>query len=916
MARRLAYFLTLLTGFSALVYEVAWHKYLAALLGSHGEATAAILGIFLGGLALGYGALGRLAERCRGDRATLLRRYGGIEAGIGIYALGFPALFGICQKISLWIPVENPALAFAFDASLASLLIGPPAVLMGGTIPFLTQAFARDRDHATRIHAHIYAYNTAGAFAGALAGGFFLVPWLGLAGSIWCMAALNLAVGGLFVALSRSSGDSRSETEVGPPDHVAFGSDTTYILVAALSGFAFMCLQTTANRIGALALGGSPFTFAMVVAAFVLCIALGSFAVSALPRISAAWIVGSQWSLVAVLLAAYPFVDDAPYWAHRLRIAFESGTGDFYAYHASVFGALLLLSFPALTIGGATLPLLFHQARRDFGQLGRTAGRLYSWNTVGSLLGALLGGYALLFWLDLHHIYRIAVSALLCGATLLTLRLFAGSRWVAIATGSLVAVAVFALPGWSPQQLSMGLFRFRAPLPHSLGGPNAFYEQHARKWSKLEILHYDDGPTSSTAAKEMLHHDGTRERSIYSNGKSDGAIPVDNLTTGLLALLPAMLAEDPSRAFVIGFGTGHSVGELAALDSVQEVVVAEISSGVIAAAPLFEAGNRHAFSHPKSRVIRSDAYRALLRSAGTFDVIVSEPSNPWMAGIEMLYSREFLSAARERLSPGGVYAQWFHAYETDDATVALVLRTFLEAFGDAAVWYGWGTDYIMLGFRDRAPDDAFARLQRRFAQPDFRHQLGAFYLDSLPKLLAHEILPAGAIPRNHLPGPVHTLAFPRLNHRAARAFFAGGRGALPAAPDLSSPQRALLHQARENLDGEPLEEFRLDVLREVCNHNLTLCATLFAQWQSESPESVRLAETLRRARSDAQLASVLDARRLSQLAVLFGPNTDAARGLFESPESARATYRAHFHFAAPFHSSWTTPPGPTPLARN
>jgi len=271
MVRLIALLLTVLTGFAGLVYEVAWQKYLAALLGSHGEATAAVLAIFLGGLSCGYALFGRatrrVLERARqsGQRPRLLSFYARVEAGIGIYALSFPMLFGFAQKLSLLGPLDQDTLGFAFDVGLSALLIGPPAILMGGTIPILTLALAGDIDRATRVHAWIYGANTLGAFAGALAGGFWLIPMLGLDGVVWTMAGLNLAAALAFAVLegraTSVAPDPETPSAVEPVPRIAAWSG-----IALLAGFAMMALQTTFNRVGALALGSSHFTFAMVVA--------------------------------------------------------------------------------------------------------------------------------------------------------------------------------------------------------------------------------------------------------------------------------------------------------------------------------------------------------------------------------------------------------------------------------------------------------------------------------------------------------------------------------------------------------------------------------------------------------------------------------------------------------------------------
>jgi len=314
--RALALLLTSFTGFSGLVYEVAWQKYLATLLGSHSEATAAVLGIFLGSLAAGYAIFGKVTRRLvsAGERAgrspRLLLLYGAVEAAIGAYAFAFPELFRGAQWLSVRLPAANDAMGFALDLGLSALLIAPPTVLMGGTIPILTQALARDLEDATRFHAFVYAFNTAGAFLGALAAGFWLVPWLGLVGVMRAMATVNLAAGAIFALGGRSERPGLAAAPAGGAPTEGFAALAT---VALLGGFATMALQTVLIRLGGLALGASQFTFSTVVAVFVLCIALGSFAVSALRRIPSAAVVVAQVLLVALMGALYFVLPQATY---------------------------------------------------------------------------------------------------------------------------------------------------------------------------------------------------------------------------------------------------------------------------------------------------------------------------------------------------------------------------------------------------------------------------------------------------------------------------------------------------------------------------------------------------------------------------------------------------------------------------
>jgi spermidine synthase len=907
--RAAALLLTVLTGFSGLVYQVTWQKYLASLLGSHSEATCAVLGIFLGGLSLGYALFGRLARRlvagapARGGHAGLLPAYGAVEAGIGLYALAFPALFGAAQSASLALPPQPELLSFSLDVVLTALLIGPPTVLMGGTIPLLTQGLSRGLDDATRFHSFVYGFNTAGAFVGALAAGFVLVPALGLGATVRAMGCVNLAAGLAFVALRRRElpAPPAPPAEVSPlPEGFA-----RYVGVALLAGFAMMTLQTALNRVGALALGASQFTFSMVVACFVLCIALGSFAVSALDRIPRGLLAGSQWALVLYLLAAYPAVADAPFHAQVLRVALADAGPN--AFHAAVFVCLLGLALLPLGLSGALLPLLFHELRRESADLGDTAGRLYAWNTLGSLCGALLGGYVLLFWIDLHATWRLATLALAMGAALLTAGSVPRGRALGGAGLAAAALALAALPEWPAEHMNAGLFRAPLEAAPLAGGPDAYFASLREHWGPPGRMRFHtDDPVASVAVLATHAAGGREGLSIVTNGKSDGNTPDDDATMVLASLLPALLSERCERAFVVGWGTGISVGELAALSATREVVVAEISPGVMQAAPLFAPHNRDALTSPKTHVVRRDAYRALLRSQGRFDVIVSEPSNPWTTGVEMLFSLEFLRAARARLSDGGVYAQWFHTYETDDETVALVLRTYREAFEHVAVWRAKSTDLLLLGFADpgRGPD--LDGLETRFARDDLRRQFARVGIGSLPELLAHEVLPLGVVPAMELPGPLHTILHPILSHLAARAFYRRGFGELP--PGVSRPAAEAGRRngwlARWQAAHGLSEPERRAVVEEICGLHLSHCATHFAHWQHLAPASPELARALAGARSDPRRARALTPAILSHLAALYGP--DATAGM--QPSYALASdltrvYRKYYHHAAPFPSA-------------
>ncbi|HIF99164.1 MAG TPA: hypothetical protein EYQ54_19455 [Myxococcales bacterium] len=916
MVRATALVLTLLTGFSGLVYEVAWQRYLATLLGSHSEATAAVLGIFLGGLSVGYWLFGRITRRVveraesHGVPPRLLLVYGAVEAGIGLYVLAFPWFFSGVQWVSYAIPHTSVGLGFLTDVALAILLIGPASILMGGTIPILTQGLARSLDDATRFHAFVYGFNTVGAFAGALAAGFYLIPVLGLVDVMFTMGIINLVAGAIFVVLGLRGGVVSSAKEELPAlAQGGFLEAVPYLAVALLTGFAMMTVQTTLIRLGGLSFGSSQFTFSMVVAVFVLCIAVGSFLVSALSRITPLFAVLNQWALAVLLLLLYAPLEDSPYWAHFIRSLFRDETAGFGFYYLFGFLSLLCVVGLPVVLSGASLPILFHQMRRDIGHLGDIAGNLYSWNTVGSLLGALIGGYTLFFWFDLHHVYRIAVVALFLAALLLTIRLFNWRRVYVLLIAPLIGLVVL-LPPWDPAALNVGLFRVRQPIDGTSSGPSAFREASSGYFDPPMLFHTDD-PIASVTVREYKRPGGLKSLSIVTNGKSDSNTFQDYTTVGLLATLPALMARKAERAFVIGWGTGITAGELASLDSMTTVDVAEISPGVLQAAPLFDFANMNASRNPKIHVIQSDAYRALMRSEDLYDLIISEPSNPWVTGVEMLYSREFLSAARERLAEGGVYAQWIHQYEIDDETLALVLRTYAEVFEHIALWGTASSDLLLLGLDEPGSATDHFRLESRAARRDFAQSLKRIGITSFPALLAHELIPVGVIHAADLQGPIHTLYHPRLNDKAGRSFFRGDFGNLPffgyGEPARLAKENSMLRGYALRFGGSLPDEERAQLIRETLRSATPLGKTLFAQWMSENPNSVefdRLSEWLDQVRSSSPHSSyeqAVDRVEPEQLVQFFQRRLEISEDI-TPPRASKKTdqFLRFYHHAAPF----------------
>jgi spermidine synthase len=905
-----------LTGFSGLVYEVAWQRACTILLASHATAIAVAWTVFFGMLGVGYALFGRLTRKIA-ERATstggaprLLRVYALTQIGVGAYALFFPSLFGFIQFLSKHAPGAATGFGFTVDLVLAVVSIGPLAMLLSATIPILTLALAGSRENATRVHAWVYGFSTAGAAAGVVAGVFCLIPGLGLAKTFYAMGSVNLVAGVLFMVLDRFG--ERVWPEFEPAEDASAISRESfgpYAIVCVLTGFGMVGLQCVLGRISLLALGPTDYSWAIVMAVFFLGTALGSLAISVFRAIPRGVIVGSQWALVAYLFMFYHEIENAPYWAHALRALFRNVEEAFLPFYIASFAcAFLVLALP-VGLAGALLPLLFHHLRGKTAELGSVAGRLFSWNAVGSLLGALLGGYLLLFWLDLHHVYRIVMAALVAEAVLLTILIFRVPLW---STAAFVALPIFIglliLPTWSPERLVSGSFHVREPIATTFKGPDAYFEAAS---SENPLIYFHDGPAATISVREGAVKRGRPNRTLFNNGESEGSLDSDYPTMALAALVPALLAENPERAFVMGLATGVTASELASLQSISGVEVVEDSWGVLDVAPLFNKGNMNAAANPKITITRGDPFRAITRSNQSYDVISSTISNPWIASAERLYTVEFFEAVRDHLTPGGVYAQWLQLDRLNSEALRVVLRTYDSVFPQSSIWYSFGNHVLLLGFNDSKHALDVAAIKKRLRQPDFRAGLERVGIRKRAAFFAHELLPLGVLHAAQLDASLHTLQHPVLADIAARSFHQGDRGAFPKLPTLKSTrvgrENSLLRLYAGRGDQPMPRGIVVAAAQETCKRGrIVECATLLMRWSGKSKTSDKRATLLARLQREPRNRELLKEGSLASLDLLLGnqrlPQVYGRKSL-EFANRISKTYLRYYHHAVPFDRS-------------
>jgi len=730
---------TLFTGFAGLAYEVIWHRYLANLLGSQARAVSIILAVFLGGLCAGYYLFGSISRRR--SRRTLLLYCGLSEIGIGIWAFLFPTIYQyMWGHMGTLGNIESPIATWFFDIGVSALLLGVPTILMGGTLPLLTQGLSLSLRDSARFHALVYSVNTFGAFLGCLVSGFLLLPLVGPQSSMMWLGVGNVFAGILLSALCFAVGTESSSTPLTVDVEMRPRSLTLTrgCWLAWLNGFLSISLQTLCVRMVGLSVGSSDYSFSIVVSVFVCMLACGAY--MAVDRARLAW---NQWAVVLGCLGLYVAFPVWPYGAHVIRTFFSDESASFFVFYGAIFlVCALVLAIPVGAVG-RTMPILFASVRDDLGKLGSNVGSLYGWNTAGCVVGALVSGHLLLYWVDLADIARLCVftSCLLLATSV--------RPWIlALAPAALASV----LPTWPREPFAIGSSRYRYVRESTFQGPTAFYQDIR---ADRTLLAYKDDPNATLAVIERQP-----SRSLWINGLSQGAtVGTDLRTTRFLAHLPALFYKGASRnAAVIGFGTGITVGSMALHDAFDVVDAIEISPFVKELAPFFDQFNRHASTDPKVHWYLNDAYRVLSSIDKTYGVIASEPSHPWVTGVERLFAKEYYELVSRKLDPNGVYVQWVHTYAMSPRTLGIVYNTFSSSFPHIRLYHN-DDDLFLLG--------SFEPLTVK--EPEMVSEMKELGFETSADLLKIELPRPG--PEVFADSGVQTLQFPRLAFAAGRDYY-------------------------------------------------------------------------------------------------------------------------------------------------
>jgi spermidine synthase len=674
--RGLFYLVFALSGFSGLIYESIWTHYLKLFLGHAAYAQTLVLVIFMGGMALGSWLCGKLSGRWR----NLLVGYAAVEGVVGLCAMVFPGGFVLLTDwffTSVSPAIATPAAVQLAKWSLAALLILPQSVLLGMTFPLMSAGIIRRFPEGSgRTIATLYFANSLGGAVGVLASGFWLVKAIGLPGTVMAAGAINLALAAAVWFLCRRQADTaavplRAQSRPAPLFLPALLS------VALLTGLSSFAYEISWIRMLSLVLGSSTHAFELMLSTFITGLALGGLWVSrkidslTAPLGTLGWIQIAMGVLALATLPLYGQSFGIMEWLISALPKTATGYNEFNAASHAIASVIML---PATFFAGMTLPLITHILIKA-GTGERSIGFVYSANTVGAIAGVLLAVHL--------GLPLIGLKGLIVGGAAIDMALgvYLLWRWQtprlapralgALGAAVLLAVAL-SLTGLDQKQMAAGVFRANQSLKRI-----------------HEIAFYQDGKTASIAVTRSADN----ILALRTNGKADASIDlkpdsyqIDETTMTLAAALPLMLKPDTRTVANIGLGSGMTTHTLLASAAVSGVDTIEIEPAVREGAKMFKARNHRAFADPRSRIIIEDAKTYFSSQNKRYDLIVSEPSNPWVSGVAGLFSVEFYRLLKRHLAEGGLFVQWLQLYEIDMERVVSVMKALDENFSDYAIY--------------------------------------------------------------------------------------------------------------------------------------------------------------------------------------------------------------------------------------
>ena len=683
------------SGCAALIYEVVWFQLLELFTGSTAVSLGVLLGSFMGGMCAGSLALPRYVPPGRHP----LRVYALLEAGIAV--CGIAVYFATPVAGQLYAAAVGYGLpGVLLRGAYCALCLLPPAMLMGATLPAVAR-WVESTPQGVSWLGFFYGGNTVGAVTGCLLAGFYLLRVHGSLTATLFAAALNAGA----AAVAWTMAGRLAYTPAVPREGSINGRPTaiewTIYAAIGLSGFTALGAEVVWTRLLSLMLGATVYTFSLILAVFLLGLAIGSGVGSLAARVTEKprTALGVCQLLLAggTAWAAYALVYTIPY----LPVSLTLSPNPWYVFQLDLMRSLWV-ALPAACLWGASFPLALAAAARPGQDPGRLAGRIYAANTLGAIAGALAFSLTLIPWVGTRGSQRILMLACCLSALILLARPWRLAK-AAVLAGAVAVVAVLAVR--------------LEPIPWEVIG-------YGRKMLNMRGFagpaYVGEGRNASVAVSRMA--DGTPQ--FHISGRVEASADLQDLRMErMLGHLPALLHGGPKTVLVVGCGAGITAGSFVLYPEVERIVVVELEPLVPkVVARYFSQENHGVLDDPRTRVVIDDARHYVFTSREKFDVITSDPIHPWIKGAATLYTREYFEMCKRLLKPGGVVAQWVPLYESTLDTVRSELATFFEVFPDGTIWSnhmgGPGYDVVLLGGAEPLNID-IDRLEERLRRPEY-----------------------------------------------------------------------------------------------------------------------------------------------------------------------------------------------------
>ena len=690
-----------LSGATGLIYEVLWARMLGLVFGATTLAVSTVLAAFMGGLALGSALAGKFAQRIRKPLSV----YGLMEILIAMYALLVPLLFRWIDHVYVLIWQQLQPGNFTFSLwrfFLSGVVLLVPTTLMGATLPVLAAALVRSSDRDSNSVTRLYACNLAGAILGTLAAGFVLLPWLGVRTTIAVAAALNIIVGAIAILLQRRS---QSHTDAGAKVEVedsapAVDGGGFWFFAAFVSGFVTIGTQVSWTRVLTMIIGSSTYAFSIVVALFLIGLALGAWIVARKDRsrsLRSTILLVEVLTALSLLLSLF-VLNKIPALLITLGLSLHVVSW-FGLLGLQILSATLLILVPAVWMG-MVMPLVLVWASSEGKKAVARVGRSYAINTVGAIAGAFMTGFILIPKASTRFTLLFAAVCCLIVAGVAYRPVSSGGdpalkRSLAIGLTFVSIIVLFIVaPRMNLADLSIGaydsLVRVIAKTREGVteNGPD--------RPDVHELLMYEEGPTATVSVRRDQD-----TVSLAINGRANASDSIYDMPTQvMLGQLPLLIAPRIENGLIIGYATGITVGAM--LQSpIQSVTCVELERGTVAASEFFNHINNRPLDDPRTKLIIDDARTFLRVTPNRYDIIVSEPSHPWVPGVANLFTEEFFELGRARLREDGIWVQWVQIYQLSTESLRSVLATYHKVFPHVLVFrvggLNKGKDLLLIG---------------------------------------------------------------------------------------------------------------------------------------------------------------------------------------------------------------------------